>query len=170
MDYQKDIEQEAKSFLSEHEEEFKQAIKENKEFDRNEIDDLDEWFHEEITDRAYTLKDAAYIISNCENEETDSGIWEGQDAKATLSSIAAYSFSNDVWLKCEEIYKEIKENFDTEKLEEKEEENEANETIDIDTENDKILDRVFKEVTETKLSEVEKGSDDEARLIERYLT
>ena len=104
MDYSNEIEREAVNFLLNHEEMIVEALKENKDFDRNDIDDLDTAFHENIVDKAYTTKDAAYVIDNCRNPETDSGLWEGQEPIESLQSMAAWSFANDVWVELMELY------------------------------------------------------------------
>jgi len=152
-DYEKDVEREAKDFLREYEDEMKEAIREGRDFDGNDIDSA---FHETITDRAYTPEDAVYILEHCENEENDRGIWEGLDWREELSARAAYSFSNDVWFKCEEIYNRIKEEYEENRLED-------------EGKNEKLLDEIFEEYTSTKLDPVEKGSRREKELIERWL-
>lgn len=112
MDYLKDVLDDAVSFIQDHEEALKEAIVDGLDFDRNYISCLDEDFHCAITDRAYSLTDAAYIIESCVNEETDSGLWEGQQPEQAISTKAAFAYSMDVWFKCEEIYKEIKEAYE----------------------------------------------------------
>lgn len=169
VDYEKDVEDEAKGFLADYEDMIKQAIKEGKDFDRNDIDDLDTAFHENITDRAYSPEDAVFILEHCENEETDSGLWEGSDWRDELSARASYSFSNDVWFKCEEIYKQIKEEYESHLATPDTEEEELPEEELPEEEQNKLLDRLFEEHTSTKLEPVEKGSQEEKELIERWL-
>ena len=159
VDYEKDVEDEAKDFLSEYKDDLKRAIKEEKEFDRNDIEVLDDAFHENITDRAYSPEDAVFILEHCDNEETDSGLWEGQDWRDELSTRAAFSFSSDVWFKCEQIYNEIKEEYESQRN-----------TEDEDSEeNDKLLDQLFEQYTSTKLEPVKQFSREEKELIERWL-
>lgn len=165
VDYYKDVETEAKDFLANNEDMIKGALEDGKDFDLNDIDGLDGAFHYDITDRAYSPRDAVFVLENTDNEETDSGLWEGQDWRDELSTRAAYSFSNDVWFKCEEIYKEMQEEIERRRnalLPEDEKELE-------EEEEQKILDEVFKEHTTTKLEPVEQGSKEEKRLIERWL-
>lgn len=164
--YEKDVEQEAKDFLDNHEDDLKEAIKEGKDFDRNDIDDLDSWFHEEITDRAYSLEDAAFVLAHSSEVETDSGLWEGQDPGDAISTQAAFTFSNDVWFKCEEIYKEIKEEYESQKTEIDEKTEDEDKT---EQENGKLLDKLFQQYTSTKLEPVDQGSVEEKRLIEKWL-
>lgn len=163
VDYEKDVEQEAKEFMQEIEDELKEAIKEDLDFDRNDIDVLDTRFHEVITDRSYSLSDAVFVIENSDNEETDTGLWEGQQPEDAIRTKGAYTFSNDVWFKCEEIYKDIKAEYEMQERE-----------LDVDAEDydeklDAILNALFKEHISTKLEPVTKGGLDEKRLIERWL-
>jgi hypothetical protein len=110
--YRHEIQKETVDFMTDHEDMITEALKDESDWDRNDIRDLDQAFHENIVDRAYTLSDAAWILDNCDNEETDSGLWEGQKPRDAVCTQAAFSFANDVWERSEELYKEIKENFD----------------------------------------------------------
>ena len=174
MDYQKDINEEAVGFILEYEEDFQQAIVDGLEFDRNDINSLDENFHCDIVDRGYSLTDAAFVIENCENEETDSGLWDGQDANTAISTIAAFSFGNDVWEKCEEIYNGLVERFNEikEKIKEAYEEDAEDDEIEEDdlVYNEKeIVEEIFKQLRiEHEIAPVE-DVDEQIRLIERWL-
>lgn len=173
-DYEKDVENEARDFLANHEEMIKDAIKDGKDFDRNDIDDLDSAFHEDITGRSYSPEDAVFILEHCDNEETDRGLWEGlDDWREELRARAAYSFSNDVWSKCEGLYNEMKEELERRRGERLAEKTPEGESM-MDTEPEPgdeqvILDGVFKEYTTTKLEPVAQGSQEEKELIERWL-
>lgn len=112
MNYQKDVRKDAIDFIVDHEDEIKEAIKEGSDFDANDISCLDEDFHCDIIDRAYSPADAGYILENCENEEDDRGLWDGQDPKQAISTMAAFSYGNDVWFEAKEIYEKIKEKYD----------------------------------------------------------
>lgn len=165
VNYNVDIEKEAKEFMQEIEDELKEAIKEDLDFDRNDIDALDTRFHEEITDRGYTLSDATFVIENADNVETDSGLWETQQPEDAIRTKAAYSFSNDVWFKCEELYKDIKEDF-----EEAIDEFELSEDSEFFEEAQNILLKpIFQEYTNTRLEPVPKGSQKEKYLIQHWL-
>lgn len=159
MDYDTEIYKEAQSFIYDNEEMIVQALKDDADWDYNDIDNLDSLWHETIVDRAYTVADAEYILDNCENEEGDSGIWEGLDYRDEMSARAAYSFSNDVWFKCEEMYNEIKDRM--------------RELVDDENVNeDEAAQLAFDEFesnNNVKLSPVEKGSDDELSLIRLWL-
>ena len=166
MDYSNEIEREAVNFLLNHEEMIVEALKENKDFDRNDIDDLDTAFHENIVDKAYTTKDAAYVIDNCRNPETDSGLWEGQEPIESLQSMAAWSFAHDVWVELMELYdtmnKRRKEIFE-------EPEDPANEGDDpLETAAQKAFDEFYNEYKKQFLP-VEKDSEEEISLIRRWL-
>lgn len=163
MSYRKEIEIEAKDFFQQFADEIKEAISEESEFDYNEIDNLDSMFHETITDRAYSMSDATVILEKCDNREEDSGIWEGQSIERQLSAMAAYSYSNDVWFACVELYNEIKENFEESRDELELEDSEDEEKVRA------ILDGHFEDLTKTKPEPVEKGSIKEKELVQRWL-
>lgn len=118
MDYDIEVEKDAYAFLSDIEEDIKKAILNGEEdisdieCEENGYGNIRDFFHESVTDRAYSIEDAAWVIANCEEEETDSGMWEGQEMHQAMQICAAYSYSNDVWAKVEEIYEEMFDNFE----------------------------------------------------------
>ena len=75
MDYEKDVDDDAESLLTDNDEVVKAALREDGKF--YDIEDLEDRIHEQVTDKAYCAEDALYIIRNCKNEETDRGLWEG---------------------------------------------------------------------------------------------
>lgn len=110
MDYTRDVAEEAFDFLSEIDEDIKNAIVEG-ETDISEIvcdetgyGEIRDYFHESVVDRSYSIEDAAFVIANCENEETDRGIWEGLEMHEAMQACAAYSYGNDVWNEVESQY------------------------------------------------------------------
>jgi hypothetical protein len=164
MDYDNEVEEEAYDFIFDHEEMMVQALKDDADWDYNDIDDLDMYWHEEIVDRGYTLEDAAYILSECHEEESDRGLWEGQDASDAMSTQAAYSYSNDVWFKCEELYNELKEKMQ-DLIDEKDDDDDRD-----DDEFAKIaFDKFYEEHRKPQITPVEKDSDEELSLICRWL-
>lgn len=64
--------------------------------------DLYEFFQEdalEWTDNEFIyvdLVDSATIIDESDNEETDSGLWEGQEPREAIKTMAFYTFYNDL--------------------------------------------------------------------------
>lgn len=78
-------------------------------FDRNDVEGLDAAHHETAVDRGYTLADAAWVLAEGENVETDSGLWEGMEPQDAVLAMAAHTFGNDVWATAEGFYGEIKE-------------------------------------------------------------
>lgn len=181
VDYQKDVEEDAVALILDNEDMFKQAIKDDVDFDRNDIDDLDQVFHESITDRGYTPEDAIFILENCENEETDSGIWDGcEDYREELSARAAYSYANDVWFKGEELYNELKTFYADAYEAMQEQHKEDPEPKDDDEEEDqedKIKEEAateaiteFRNRYDPKLAPVEEGSEEEYELLKEWLS
>ena len=108
--YKDDVKENARDFILDHKEMIIEAlILENCNWDYNDIEGLDSAFHECIVDRDYSLTEAADIIANCENEESDSGLWEGQQPEQAICTKAAFSFGNDVWFECEKIFTRLQE-------------------------------------------------------------
>lgn len=59
----------------------------------------DSYHHESHIDhRGYDLTEAAELIDQlCDHEETDSGLWEGQQPKDAIETCAAYTYGNAVY-------------------------------------------------------------------------
>lgn len=89
-----------------------EALADGAEFDRNDVDGLDEAHHTEAVDRSYTLADAAWVLSETEAPETDSGLWEGLEPQDAVLAMAAHSYGNDVWAAEEELYRGMKDEVD----------------------------------------------------------
>jgi hypothetical protein len=171
MDYDKDVENDAVNFIEEHEDEIKEAIADQKEFDGvgTRYGDIRDAFHEAVIDVAYSPSDAVYILESCENEETDSGLWEGKDWRDELSAIAAYSFGNDVWFKCEEIYKELKERV-SELIYEFEDDLDGSKEEFDEAREEAAITQAWKEfVAEHTTKSIEKDSEEERELLQRWL-
>lgn len=110
MDYTRDVEKDAVDFLSDIEADVKKAIIDG-EADVSEITceesgygEIRDFFHESVVDQSYSIEDAAFVIANCENEETDTGMWEGLEMHEAMQACAAYSYGNDVWNEVESQY------------------------------------------------------------------
>lgn len=73
---------------------------------------IDDTFFESVTDRSYSITDAAFVIENSDNVESDSGLWDGKDPSEALECQAAFTYANDVKSDVEEIYQEIKSVYD----------------------------------------------------------
>jgi hypothetical protein len=168
MDYEKDVEEDAYQFLIEHADDFKDALRDCVEFDRNDIRCLDDDWHYAIVDRGYSPADAVYILDHCENEETDSGLWEGlDDWRDQLSARAAWSYALDVWFKAEELYNGLKDDVEA-AIEE------ATETVEEADDTEEaliaIIDRVYSSfICGYELQPVVQGSPAESELIARWL-
>lgn len=106
MDYDKDLLNDVVSFLEEIEDEIKTALIDGAEF--GDIDDGEiRCRMEESIYTPFSLEDAAFVINNCENEETDAGLCEGLDQTDAIIAMAVYSYSADAWDKAEELYDEM---------------------------------------------------------------
>jgi len=108
--YDNDIQEDAVNMFEYYNSDFKQAVVDDKDFMN--IDEFYDWLHEEITDRSYTLQDAAVIIDECTNEETDWGLWESiKDPEDAIKVKAAYSYANDVQQRVNELYDELRNDY-----------------------------------------------------------
>ena len=114
MEYHEDIVKEAFEFLSELESDIKQSIIEGIEYvgdielEESGYGDIHDHFHLSVIDRSLSLGDAAYILEHSQNEETDSGLWEGQDMRTALQTCAAFTYGNDVWEEVMEQYNALR--------------------------------------------------------------
>jgi hypothetical protein len=107
ISYDSIVEEAARDFINEQEEMLVEAVAEETDFDR--IRDLDRAFNETVRDTAYSTADAAFIIRNSDNVETDRGLTEGQDHDEAQSTIAAFTFGNDVWEATKKMFEELTE-------------------------------------------------------------
>lgn len=110
VDYNDEVRKEAVGFIEEVMDEVVEALRNGDDYLLD--GDVDDRFFECVTDRSYTLSDAAFVIDNSNNVETDSGLWEGKDPQDAIEIQAAYTFSNDVHSEVEEIYENLKSTYD----------------------------------------------------------
>ena len=79
----------------------------------NDYPNGDSWHHESHVDKWYSLTDAAELIdelSDC--EETDNGLWEGQQPKEAISTCAAFTYGNAVYEEWTRLIEKINEEAD----------------------------------------------------------
>jgi hypothetical protein len=110
VDYSDEVRKEAVDFIEEVMDDVIESLKNGEEYLLD--GDLNDRFFECVTDRSYTLSDAAFVIDNSNNVETDSGLWEGKDPQDAIETQAAFTFSNDVNSDVEEIYEDLKSTYD----------------------------------------------------------
>ncbi len=76
----------------------------------NDYPNGDAWHHENHVDHYYSLTDASALIDQLsEHEETDTGLWDGQDVRTAVATCAAYTFGNAVYSEWCDLIKEINE-------------------------------------------------------------
>lgn len=109
VDYGDEVRKEAVDFVSEWMDEVIEAIQNDE--SRFLDGSMEDTFFEMVTDRSYTLSDAAFVIENSRNVEEDSGLWEGKDPQDAIEIQAAFTYSNDVHCEVEDIYDELKEDY-----------------------------------------------------------
>lgn len=181
VNYESEVEKEAIDFIEEVMEEFLESMENDENYFLD--GDVDDRFFECVTDKSYSLTDAAFVIENSNSVETDSGLWDGKDPAEALETQAAFTFSNDVRSEVEDIYEDVKTQYDDEyqrvydELEEKHvnEKDPDPDEDDYDPEDDaRVAARVFaEEYFDDAYGEgsvvVLKETGDKIRLLERYL-
>ncbi len=99
-DYQSDATNDAHETISEFKDTILEQLEENDKASEdlhNDYPDGDRWHHESHIDKWYSLTNAAELINELsEHEETDSGLWEGQQPKDAVGTCAAYTYGNAV--------------------------------------------------------------------------
>jgi len=102
----------------------------------NDYDNGDGIFHEVITDRPYSLDDAAeLLIQLYRHAEEDTGLWEGETNVDRLAEIqAAYTYGNAVWNEFSDLITEINDEVDDIKI------NAAYEVLMENTDNKELSD------------------------------
>jgi hypothetical protein len=110
VNYDSEVHKEAVDFIEEVMDDVVEALKNGEDYLLD--GDLDDRFFESVTDRSYTLSDAAFVIENSNNVEEDSGLWEGKDPQDAIETQAAFTYSNDVHSEVEEIYEDLKSTYD----------------------------------------------------------
>jgi hypothetical protein len=74
----------------------------------NDYPNGDAWHHQNHVDKWYSLIDAATLIDQLSHfEETDSGLWEGQQPKEAISTCAAFTYGNAVASEWHDLIEEI---------------------------------------------------------------
>lgn len=115
--YLANAESDAKETVDNFKEEILEQLLDNGEASddlNNDYDGGDAWHHECHVDKWYSLHDAAAVLDQLDEfEETDSGLWEGQDMKEALSTCAAFTYGNAVYSEWTDLIKRINKEADT---------------------------------------------------------
>lgn len=70
----------------------------------------DSYHHENNVDHYYDLQEAAELLDQLSDyEETDSGLWEGQEPRKAIATQAAFTYGQAVWEMWSDVIKEINE-------------------------------------------------------------
>lgn len=160
LDYEREVEKEAKEFLSEHADEVVgQLIDSEEELS----DELYERLQENL-DRSYTPEDAVYVLENTNDEEDDSGLWAGaNDWREEMNIRAVWTYVRNVKSEVDRIYKEISEEFES-----------AREDLDTDgVDYDEKLESLAKSILSLAVDEiieqVKPGSEEEKEILHEWL-
>lgn len=115
--YQSDAESDARETVSEFKDTILEQLEEKGEASKDLHNDYlngDAWHHESHVDRQYNLIDAAELIDELsEYEETDSGLWEGQQPKEAIGTCAAYTYGSAVLSEWCDLIDEINREVET---------------------------------------------------------
>lgn len=83
----------------------------------NDYPNGDAYHHESHVDRDYDLTEAAAILDEySEDEETDSGLWEGCEPRRAISTQAAYTYGNAVYGRWQRIIEEINDDDEVQEI------------------------------------------------------
>lgn len=112
-DYLDEVESDAFEYLRYHKNDVKEAIEDDFEFASfrggNGCDDISE----HIADRDYSIQEAADVLEYCTNEETDSSFWiDRSGIRGMVSACAMQSYINDVAEMVEELYNDLKDQYE----------------------------------------------------------
>ena len=103
-EYQKEVNDFAKDIFDE----IKEEATENEKFNAWDYDDR---IHETIDGSSFAiymnLQDAAFVVENADNVETDSGLWEGQEPIDAIKTQAFFTMRWEVTEKLDELLKEL---------------------------------------------------------------
>ena len=73
----------------------------------------DSYHHESHVDKSYSVKEAVAVLDQLdEHEETDSGLWEGQEWERVLETKAAFTYGNAVASNWNDLIEKINEAYD----------------------------------------------------------
>lgn len=76
----------------------------------NDYSNGDSYHHESHVDRSYTLLEAAKLLDQLSQfEETDRGLWEGQEPREAVVTQAAYTYGSAVYSEWTDFIKTINE-------------------------------------------------------------
>jgi hypothetical protein len=74
----------------------------------NDYPNGDSYHHENHTDKSYDLQEAAELLDELrDNEETDSGLWQGLEPREAVCAQAAYTYGNAVYAEWRELIEKI---------------------------------------------------------------
>ncbi len=83
----------------------------------NDYDGGDSHFHESYVDKDYGLLEAAELLDALDQyEETDSGLWEGQEPRQAIATQAAFTYGNAVGSLFSDLIKEINGEIDVREI------------------------------------------------------
>lgn len=109
--YRQEANSDARETVSQYKDEILEKLQETGEASEDLYNDYpngDSWHHECHVDKWYSLTDAADLINELsDHEETDSGLWEGQQPKEAIGTCAAFTYGNTVYSEWRDLIKEI---------------------------------------------------------------
>jgi hypothetical protein len=72
------------------------------------------WLHECVTDRSYSLLEAATLLDQLsEHTETDSGLWMEQEPRDAIATQAAFTYRNAVYSIARSIIEDVVHEYDS---------------------------------------------------------
>jgi len=110
-DYRTRAENDAQETVSEYRDQILEQLLESGKASNDLLNDYpggDSYHHESHVDKWYDLIEAAELIDQLsEFEETDSGLWEGQNPKDAIGTCAAFTYGSAVYSEWHDLIEEI---------------------------------------------------------------
>ena len=109
------VEEDAKDFLLNHKDGFVEALESDTSFYYLSSKIFD-YFTTEVAWTSDDGEEALEVIARTDNEETDTGLWEGKQPEEAIIIKAYFCYQNDVKQKIEDIYEELRDEFENRQL------------------------------------------------------
>lgn len=115
-DYGQESEEDAKRMVDEFRDQIEEQLVDNDSASQDFNNDYvggDSYHHENHVDRPYQLLEAAQLLQQLSDyEETDTGLWEGQQPEDAISTKAAFTYGNAVASDWSDLIDKINDEYD----------------------------------------------------------
>lgn len=88
--------EDAKALVNDFFDRLTESVKDGDRIDAYRFIDEDCDIHQHVDSLYIDFEDAFHILQNCTNEETDSGLWEGQEPKQAIITMAFFTYRQEL--------------------------------------------------------------------------